>query len=90
MAPAPAAVGPCGEQQRVVPAVAELVLGRAGRALHGERAELPQIAAASSSDSIDLAVPGFADEQQAALAGEGHDAALDQRPVADELGVDLQ
>ena len=79
--------GPLGEQQGVVPAVAELVLGGAGGALHGERAG----AADGGGQQLGqhrLGGARLADEQQAALAGEGDHAALDQGAFADELPPD--
>ncbi len=76
--------GALGEQQGVVPAVLQLVLGGAGGALDGQRAG----AADGGGEQLGehrLGGTGLADEQQAALPGEGDDAALDQRAVADEL-----
>ena len=82
-----AAAGPLREQQRVVPAVAQLVLGGAGGALHGQRAG----AADGGGQQLGqhrLGGAGLADQQQAALAGERDHAPLDQRALADELRVD--
>ena len=65
------------EQEGVVPAVLDLVLGRPGGALHRER----RAAADRRRQQLRqhrLGGPRLADEQQAALSRDRHDAALDQ------------
>ena len=76
-----------GEQQGVVPAVAQLVLGGAGGALHGQRAGAADGGGQQLGEHR-LGGAGLADEQQAALAGQGDHAAFDQRAFADELRHD--
>src|SRR5262249_39453792 len=51
--------------------------------------ELRQIAAASSSARQLFPGPGVADEQQAAVGGQGDDGALDEAAVAEPLPGDL-
>ncbi len=83
------AAGALGEQQGVVPAVLELVLGGARGALDGERAGAADGGGEEFGEHR-LGGAGLADEQQAALAGEGDDAAFDEGPLADELLLDRQ
>ncbi|CAM5416455.1 hypothetical protein SBADM41S_11798 [Streptomyces badius] len=81
--------GALGEQQRVVPAVLELVLGGARGALHGERAG-PADGRRQQLGEHGLGGARFADEEQTAFPGEGDHAPFDQGAFADELLLDHQ
>jgi hypothetical protein len=73
-----------GEQERVVPRVGDLVLRGARRALDGER----RVAGDRCGEELRqhrLRGAGLADEQQAAVAHQGDDAAVDEGVVAVEL-----
>jgi hypothetical protein len=79
--------GALGEQQGVVPAVLELVLGGARGALDDQAAGAADRGRQQLGEHR-LGGAGLADEQQAALPGEGDDAAFHQGAVADELALD--
>ena len=71
-----------------VPRVLDVVLGGAGGALHDQRG----VAADRGGQQLGqpaLAGAGVADEQQAAVGGEGDDGALDEAAVAEPLLRDL-
>src|SRR5262249_54036628 len=75
------------EEHRVVPAVTQMILVRAGGALDGQGA---RTADGRGEGRADHALGGawLPDEQQAPLAGQRYHAALDKRPRADELRLD--
>ncbi|MDQ0779591.1 hypothetical protein QF026_008057 [Streptomyces aurantiacus] len=79
--------GPLGQQQRVVPAVLQLVLRRARGALDDQAAGAAD-GGGQQLGQHGLGGTGLTDEQQPALTGEGHDTPLDQGAVADELALD--
>ena len=81
------AAGAVGEQPGVVPAVADRLLGRAGRALHEQR----RVAADGRGQVLGhpgLGGAGHAEQQQRAVGGEGGDGDLDDAARADVLGCD--
>ena len=81
--------GPAGDQHRVVPGIANLLLGRAGRALH----DLGRIAVDRGGEMLGeprLGRARFAEQEQGAVGDERRDGDLDQPLVADVLGRDLQ
>ncbi|MND99869.1 hypothetical protein D3C80_922610 [compost metagenome] len=79
--------GAVAQQQRVVPAVADLLLHHPGAALHGQRA----VAADRRRQQLGeqrLGGTRLAHQHQPALAGQGDDGALDERVVAVDLACD--
>ncbi len=82
-----ASLGPSASSRRVVPAVAQRLLGGAGGALHEQR----RIAADRGREVLahpGLGGAGHAEQQQRAVGGEGGDGDLHQPPPADVLGDD--
>jgi hypothetical protein len=76
-----------GQQHRVVPAIADLVLSRARGALHRQPARAADRRREQFGEHR-LGRPRLADQQQRPFPRQRHDAALHQRPLADELALD--
>ena len=76
-----------GQQSRVVPAVAQRLLGGAGGALHEQR-RIPADRGREVLAHPGLGGAGDAEQQQRAVGGEGGNGDLHQPPPADVLGDD--
>ena len=81
---------PLGQQQGVVPAIADGLLGGARPVPCTSRVESPEMAAARCSDTHDFATPGKPSSSKRAIGRQRGDRDFDQPSVADVLGTDVE